>query len=148
MNNNRSFVIRGSQIGVFQHNKQDEMEYVTSIDRVKTPSGKLFSPSKAILHKGERSFLLLNPEDMDHVYEMDIETESVVAQYGRLEDVKIREITNNTRYSQKMDDPVFVATNNNSVFTIDTRISGTDKTGSAMVYVYIFIFLYLTVMTF
>jgi hypothetical protein len=134
MNNNRSYVIRGSQIGVFKHNQDDEMEYISSINRVKTKSGDVFSPSKAILHKGERSFLLLNPDDMDKVYEMDVETESVVAEYGRLEDVKIREISNANRYAQKTDSPLFVATNNNSVFTIDTRISGTDQTGSAMVY--------------
>jgi len=42
----RSFVVRGSQIGVFSHTPNKKMKYNTTIKNVKTPSGQFFSPKK------------------------------------------------------------------------------------------------------
>jgi hypothetical protein len=108
------------------------MEYVASIPDVQTTRGQLFSPTKVVLHKGDRRFLMLNPDDTQRVLEMDIETQQVVAEYGRGEDVNIRDISNGGKYAQKTTEDVFLATNNNSVFTLDPRMSGSDKTAKVM----------------
>lgn len=42
----RSFVVRGSTIGVFSHAGQSEVKYVGSIKQVATPKGKAFKPSQ------------------------------------------------------------------------------------------------------
>ena len=42
----RSFVVRGSKIGVFKHTPQNGLEFSTSINKVATPKGKLFEPKK------------------------------------------------------------------------------------------------------
>ena len=44
-NYDRSFVVRGNQIGVFKHNP-DSLEYSTTIQNIKTMDGKTFSPAK------------------------------------------------------------------------------------------------------
>jgi len=44
-NNDRSFVVRGNQIGVFKHNP-DSLEFSTTIQDIKGMNGKSFSPSK------------------------------------------------------------------------------------------------------
>jgi hypothetical protein len=44
-NTDRSFVVRGNQIGVFK-NTSDSLEFSTSIKDVKTPKGKSFAPTK------------------------------------------------------------------------------------------------------
>lgn len=41
----RSFVVRGSKIGVFK-NTPSKLKYVTSINRIKDKEGKVFSPKK------------------------------------------------------------------------------------------------------
>ena len=48
-NNDRSFVVRGNQIGVFKHNP-DSLEFSTTIQDIKGMNGKTFSPSKVPLH--------------------------------------------------------------------------------------------------
>jgi hypothetical protein len=45
-NNDRSFVVRGNQIGVFKHTP-DSLEFSTTIQNIKTMDGKAFSPGKA-----------------------------------------------------------------------------------------------------
>ena len=44
-NYDRSFVVRGNQIGVFKHNP-DSLEYSTTIENIKGLDGKTFSPAK------------------------------------------------------------------------------------------------------
>jgi len=46
----RSFVVRGSKIGVFRHTPQNGLEFTTSINKVATPKGKLFEPRKVGLN--------------------------------------------------------------------------------------------------
>ena len=45
----RSFVVRGSKIGVFKHTPNNNLEFSTNISKVETPKGKLFSPKKVML---------------------------------------------------------------------------------------------------
>lgn len=42
----RSFVVRGSKIGVFKHTPDNELVFATSINKVQTPKGRLFEPKK------------------------------------------------------------------------------------------------------
>lgn len=42
----RSFVVRGSQIGVFQHTPDNRLKFSTTIRNVRTPSGQRFQPRK------------------------------------------------------------------------------------------------------
>lgn len=42
----RSFVVRGNRIGVFKHTDDDQLEFSTTINKVSTPSGKMFNPKK------------------------------------------------------------------------------------------------------
>lgn len=44
--NDRSFVVRGSKIGVFKHTDDNQLQFATTINKVQTPRGKLFSPAK------------------------------------------------------------------------------------------------------
>lgn len=46
----RSFVVRGSKIGVFKHTPTNGLEFTTSISKVQTPKGKLFEPHKVRSH--------------------------------------------------------------------------------------------------
>jgi hypothetical protein len=47
-NSDRSFVVRGSQIGVFK-SSGNKLKYTTSIKRLKDSEGKTFSPKKVHL---------------------------------------------------------------------------------------------------
>jgi len=50
----RSFVVRGSKIGVFKHTANNELEFQTSISKVQAPKGKIFEPKKVCSLLGKK----------------------------------------------------------------------------------------------
>ena len=54
----RSYVIRGSKIGVFKHLPNKHLEFTTNISKVQTPKGKLFSPKKVMLHAEDANMVM------------------------------------------------------------------------------------------
>lgn len=42
----RSFVVRGNNIGVFKHTDDDQLKFSTAIRKIMTPGGKAFAPKK------------------------------------------------------------------------------------------------------
>lgn len=85
----RSFVVRGSKIGVFKHTPDNHLEFSTNISRVETPKGKLFSPKKIMLHAEDRNMILQNPDDPNSVYRMDLEYGKIVDEWKVHDDIPI-----------------------------------------------------------
>jgi hypothetical protein len=85
----RSFVVRGSKIGVFRHTPDNHLEFATNISKVQTPKGKLFSPDKVMLHQGDSTMILQNPDNPNSVYRMDLEVGKVVDEWKIHEDIPI-----------------------------------------------------------
>ena len=95
----RSFVVRGSKIGVFKHTPKNGLEFATSINKIATPKGKLFQPKKVfqapnnrawysytnklkVMLHGEDSSLILQDGDNPHsLYRMDLEYGKVVDEW-------------------------------------------------------------------
>ena len=69
----RTFVVRGNKIGVFKYTEEDDLDHVTTINSVESLNGTKFAPRKVMLHEGDRSMLLMNPNDKHHIYKMDLE---------------------------------------------------------------------------
>ena len=85
----RSFVVRGSKIGVFKHTPENHLEFSTNISKVQTPNGKLFSPKKVMLHAGDRNMILQNEDDPNSLYRMDLEYGKVVDEWKVHSDIPI-----------------------------------------------------------
>ena len=85
----RSFVIRGSKIGVFKHTPANHLEFSTNISEVKTPKGKLFSPKKVMLHAGDRNMVLQNSDNPNSLYRLDLEYGKVVDEWKVHDDIPI-----------------------------------------------------------
>lgn len=87
--NDRSFVVRGSKIGVFKHTPGNALEFSTNISKVQTPKGKLFSPTKVMLHEGDRNMVLQNKDDPHALYRMDLEYGKVVDEWKVHDDIPV-----------------------------------------------------------
>ena len=85
----RSFVVRGSKIGVFKHTPNNNLEFSTNISKVETPNGKLFSPKKVMLHAEDSNMILQNEEDPHSLYRMDLEYGKVVEQWKIHDDIPV-----------------------------------------------------------
>ena len=85
----RSFVVRGSKIGVFKHTRNNNLEFSTNISKVETPKGKLFSPKKVMLHAEDSNMVLQNEADPNSLYRMDLEYGKVVDEWKVHDDIPV-----------------------------------------------------------
>ncbi|GAB7341109.1 hypothetical protein MBLNU457_7419t3 [Dothideomycetes sp. NU457] len=120
----RSFVIRGSKIGVFKHTNDNQLEFSTNISKVATPKGKLFSPKKVMLHTGDRSMVLQNEDNPNSLYRMDLETGTVVDEWKVHDDIPVTSFAPTNKYAQMTDEQTFLGLSNNALYRIDPRLSG------------------------
>lgn len=88
----RSFVVRGSKIGVFKHTPDNHLEFSTNISKVQTPKGKLFSPKKVMLHAEDRNMILQNEAEPNSLYRMDLEYGKVVDEWKVHDDIPVTTI--------------------------------------------------------
>ncbi|PSK46465.1 hypothetical protein B9Z65_5433 [Elsinoe australis] len=120
----RSFVVRGSKIGVFKHTPDNHLEFSTNISKVATPKGKLFSPKKVMLHAGDRNMVLQNEDDPSSLYRMDLEYGKVVDEWKVHDDIPINTFAPENKFAQMTDEQTFLGLSNNALFRVDPRLSG------------------------
>lgn len=86
----RSFVVRGSKIGVFKHTPNNNLEFSTNISKVETPGGKLFNPKKVMLHAEDTDMILQNENNPNSLYRMDLEYGKVVDEWKVHDDISVK----------------------------------------------------------
>lgn len=135
LSTNRTFVSRGSQIGVFAVDDDGQMQYQHRIAQVKGADGELFTPAKMIMHHGDRHMVLLDEQDVNTVVNMDVETGQVISQWRQEENgvaKKVRDIANRTKFGQQTEDSVITCMNNTQLFSVDWRNNRIAEEGNAM----------------
>ncbi|KAL1637360.1 Vacuolar import and degradation protein 27 [Diplodia intermedia] len=120
----RSFVVRGSKIGVFKHTDDNQLEFTTNISKVETPKGKLFSPKKVMLHMEDRDMILQNPQDPNSLYRMDLERGQIVDEWKVHEDIPVDIFAPEKKYSQMTGEQTLLGLSHNALYRIDPRLSG------------------------
>ncbi|KAF2436058.1 VID27-domain-containing protein [Tothia fuscella] len=120
----RSFVVRGSKIGVFKHTEDNHLEFATNISKVQTPGGKLFSPGKVMLHQGDSNMILQNPDNPNAVYRMDLEVGKVVDEWKIHDDIPINTFAPENKFAQMTDQQTFLGLSHNTMYRVDPRLSG------------------------
>ena len=85
----RSFVVRGSKIGVFKHTPNNNLEFSTNISKVETPKGRLFSPTKVMLHAEDANLILQDEKNPHSLYRMDLEYGKVVDEWKVHDDIPV-----------------------------------------------------------
>ena len=86
----RSFVVRGSKIGVFKHTPNNNLEFSTNISKVTTPKGQLFSPKKVMLHAEDSNMIMQNENNPNSLYRMDLEYGKVVDEWKVHDEIPVK----------------------------------------------------------
>ncbi|ODV91919.1 hypothetical protein CANCADRAFT_12932, partial [Tortispora caseinolytica NRRL Y-17796] len=126
-NVNRSFVVRGDKIGVFKHGRRSKLEFATTIDKISTPKGKSFSPSKVMLHTRDRNIVLQNPTDPGKLYSMDLEVGKVVDEWEVDPNGDKKGLTAFnpvSKFATAEGESTLLGTTSKSLFRIDPRLAG------------------------
>lgn len=120
----RSFVVRGSKIGVFKHTADNHLRFSTNISKVMTPKGKLLNPKKVMLHSEDRDLIMQNLEDPTKLYRMDIEHGKVVDEWNVHDDIPVVTFAPENKFAQMTSEQTFLGVSNNALYRIDPRLSG------------------------
>lgn len=120
----RSFVVRGSKIGVFKHTPNNKLEFSTNISKVETPNGRLFSPKKVMLHNEDNNMILQNNTDPNKLYRMDLEYGKVVDEWQVHEDIPAITFAPENKFAQMTSEPTFLGISRNALYRVDPRLSG------------------------
>ncbi|KAI5467061.1 VID27 cytoplasmic protein-domain-containing protein [Mariannaea sp. PMI_226] len=120
----RSFVVRGSKIGVFKHTPNNRLEFSTNISKVTTPDGKLLNPKKVMLHSEDRDLILQNEIDPNKLYRMDLEYGKVVDEWNVHNDIPVVTFAPENKFAQMTSEQTFLGVSHNALYRIDPRLSG------------------------
>ena len=120
----RSFVVRGSKIGVFKHTPNNNLEFSTNISKVETPKGKLFSPKKVMLHAEDTNMILQNESDPNSLYRMDLEYGKIVDEWKVHDDITVDTFAPEKKFSQMTGEQTFLGLSRNALYRIDPRLAG------------------------
>ncbi|KAJ2636772.1 Vacuolar import and degradation protein 27 [Coemansia sp. RSA 1286] len=120
----RSFVVRGSHIGVFKHTDSDDIQFATNINNIDDTHGNRFTPSSTMLHEGDSSMVLMNQDRPNDLFKMDLEYGKVVEEWKVHEDIPTVSIAPTTKYSQMTGEKTLVGLSHNMLYRIDPRIGG------------------------
>lgn len=120
----RSFVVRGSKIGVFKHTPNNNLEFSTNISKVQTPKGKVFSPKKVMLHNEDRNMILQHETDPNTLYRMDLEYGKVVDEWKVHDDIPVVTFAPENKFAQMTHEPTFLGISHNALYRIDPRLAG------------------------
>lgn len=119
--NDRSYVIRGSKIGVFKHNPNSHLEFSTNIAKIQTSKGKLLSPKKVMLHATDHEMILQDAANPNSLYRMDLPTGTIVSEWKIGDDIAVESFAPGKKFDQLTDEKTFVAHSKNAMFKIDPR---------------------------
>ncbi|KAH7322801.1 Vid27 family protein [Stachybotrys elegans] len=122
--NDRSFVVRGSKIGVFTHTPDNHLKFSTNISKVTTPKGRLMDPKKVMLHNADRDMIIQNSVDPNKLYRMDIEHGKVVDEWNIHEDIPVVTFAPENKFAQMTGEQTFLGISNNALYRVDPRLSG------------------------
>ncbi|KAF9567336.1 VID27-domain-containing protein [Agrocybe pediades] len=120
----RSYVVRGNNIGVFNTSKDHSVKYYATISNIATPKGKGFKPKNVMLHDQDTKMILQNPTDPNSLYSMDIERGKVVEEWKVHDDITVDHIAPDNKFAPTTREQTLVGISHNSLFRIDPRVAG------------------------
>lgn len=120
----RSFVIRGSKIGVFKHLPNRHLEFTTNISKVQTPKGRAFKPNKVMLHAEDQNMIMQDESNPNSLFRMDLEYGKIVDEWKIHDDIPVTNFAPETKFAQQTSAQPFIGHSKNALFRIDPRVAG------------------------
>ncbi|KAH3761151.1 cytoplasmic protein [Pelomyxa schiedti] len=126
-NTDRSFVVRGSSIGVYgTQGAGGKWTHKASISKLSHDSHELH-PSQVMLHQADQTMLLLDPDHSRSVFRLDLNSEKVVEEWQADGNYEINQVLPQTKYAPMTDQQTFLGLNNHGFCLLDPRLRSTHK---------------------
>lgn len=119
----RSYVVRGNNIGVFSHTG-DQVKYYSTISKIQGPKGKQINPAEVMLHDQDTKMVIMDKNNQNSLFHLDLERGKIVEEWKVHEDIPVRHIAPENKFAQMTTEQTLVGASGNALFRIDPRISG------------------------
>lgn len=117
--NDRSYVVKGNNLGVFKHD--DELKFQTAISNLKDRKGNPIVPQKLMLQRQD-DFLIIKDENDDKVYRMDLGRGTIVDEWDISDKMgNLKNFSSNKKLDELTVEQTFTAISSNSMFKLDPR---------------------------
>ncbi|KAG2013590.1 VID27 cytoplasmic protein, variant 2 [Coprinopsis cinerea AmutBmut pab1-1] len=120
----RSFVVRGNNIGVFSHKGKNSVKYYATISKLATPKGKEFRPDHVMLHDQDSKMVMMNSGHPNTLFNLDIERGKIVEEWKVHDEIGVNSIAPESKFAPTTREQTLVGTSHNALFRIDPRMSG------------------------
>ncbi|KAG0087395.1 hypothetical protein BGZ92_007359 [Podila epicladia] len=120
----RSFVVRGSKVGVFGYGKSDGLKFQTTIKNLTNKAGKEVNPSQVVLHEEDTTMVMLDPQNRHQAYKMDLEYGKIVEEWDLHGTSGVHSLVSDGKYAHTTQSKTMLGLAEDSVFRIDSRQPG------------------------
>jgi len=131
---NRSFVVRNDQIGVFKYTDDGDLAYQNKLRKIKAQTGETIHADLVQLHSLDKQLLLVDKDDKSKVHQVDLETGKVIDTWMGDDHVKFESLAPKTKYAQTTAEEMVVGTSTTGLFSIDPRINTKNKMADQFFY--------------
>lgn len=120
----RSYVVRGNNIGVFSHTG-DQVKYHATISKIAAPKGsKSIQPVQVMLHDQDSKMVIMDKDSPNSLFHLDIERGKIVEEWKVNENIPVRHIAPESKFAQMTPEQTLIGASGNALFRIDPRIAG------------------------
>lgn len=119
--NDRSYVVRGNNLGVFK-NANKKLEFQTTIGNLTNKKGEKLTPFKLMLQNRDEN-LVFKGEDDSKLYRMDLNRGTIVDEWDIKEQNGISNFNPNKKMDQFTIEQTFSGISNNALFKLDPRVA-------------------------
>lgn len=117
--NDRSYVVRGDKLGVFNNNN-NKLNYQTTISNLR----EKFNPEKMMLHMQDQNMIMSNKNiDDKRLFKMDLNRGKIVDEWEVDKNVPVESYGPNSKFSQLTNEQTLTGISKNGLFKIDPRLA-------------------------
>ncbi|GJE84223.1 VID27 cytoplasmic protein [Phanerochaete sordida] len=120
----RSYVVRGNNIGVFSHTG-DQVKYYATISKIAAPRGnRSINPKQIMLHDQDTKMVVMDEAAPNSLFHLDIERGKIVEEWKVNDNIPVRHIAPDSKLAQMTPEQTLIGASGNALFRIDPRLSG------------------------
>ncbi|KAI0092847.1 VID27 cytoplasmic protein [Irpex rosettiformis] len=122
----RSYVVRGNNIGVFSHTgDHGSVKYHATIGKIAHPkSNRAINPKEVMLHEQDTKMVIMDDNSPNSLFELDIERGKIVEEWKVNDNVPVKHIAPDSKFAPMTHQQTLVGASGNALFRIDPRLSG------------------------
>ncbi|KAF9009012.1 VID27 cytoplasmic protein-domain-containing protein [Cyathus striatus] len=127
----RSYVVRGNNIGVFNHAADNGVKYYATISKIATPKGKDSNQNMSVmLHDQDTKMVMMDSGAPNCLYSMDIERGKIVEEWKVHDDINVDHIAPDNKFAPTTREQTLMVESQYKQYVSKNKFSGVATTAA------------------